>query len=60
MTSSAFAREGYLSGINFRAGGFVRASYIGPALLLGVPLLLSGLWSCLIWMLRRKERLGRG
>jgi eukaryotic-like serine/threonine-protein kinase len=30
---------------------------VGVALLVGVPLLLTGLWSCLIWTLRRKERI---
>jgi hypothetical protein len=34
--------------------------YVGLGLLLGVPLLLSVLWSWLIWTLRRKERLPQG
>src|SRR5262249_15186786 len=33
---------------------------VGVSLLLGVPLLLTGLWSCLIWTLRRKERIAQG
>ena len=33
--------------------------YVGLALLVGVPLLLSGLWSLLMWTLRRKERLAQ-
>jgi hypothetical protein len=34
--------------------------YMGVGLLLGVPLLLSGLWSWLIWTRHRKERLAQG
>ena len=34
--------------------------YVGIGLLLGVPLLLTGLWSWLIWTLRRKERITQG
>src|SRR5262249_13550418 len=34
--------------------------YVGLGLLLGVPLLLTGLWSWLIWTLRRKERIVHG
>jgi hypothetical protein len=34
--------------------------YVGLGLLLGVPLLLTGLWSWLIWTLRRKERITQG
>jgi serine/threonine protein kinase len=34
--------------------------YVGLGLLLGVPLLLTGLWSFLIWTLRRKERITQG
>jgi eukaryotic-like serine/threonine-protein kinase len=33
---------------------------VGVSLLVGVPLLLTGLWSCLIWTLRRKERIAQG
>ncbi len=36
-----------------------RLVYVGLALLLGVPLLLLGLWSWLVWTLRRKERLAQ-
>jgi hypothetical protein len=34
--------------------------YVGVGLLLGVPLLLTGLWSWLMWTLRRKERITQG
>jgi len=33
--------------------------YLGVALVVGVPLLVSGLWALLIWALRRKDKLAQ-
>jgi hypothetical protein len=33
--------------------------YLGVALVVGVPLLVAGLWALLIWTLRRKDKLAQ-